>query len=300
MDAVLERRAWPKNIDRSIAPRLLRFVIAATLVLVALLGLFVLARRAAGGLVEPLPPLASVVTGAALATLAAGTRRILIDRRDVSPATHRRALQLSAVVSLALVPWAVGLAIPGAGGGMLALWGLLVVEEGWSWEVLLRRGRTTPSERAPQVAQSYRRQPELRAAEPGIDLSQVPTVPDWRAESDDRADLDELQRIMRRRLDGQEIVEGCLQIDLAPGQRHASAHVAICPPLPVKSLCHYEQSSGPEAEVKLGQQLAHGVRFDIKLARAAAAATRVAVDFSILPPRVDHADGKAEDDVESP
>ena len=50
------------------------------------------------------------------------------------------------------------------------------------------------------------------------------------------------------------------------GQRVAHVHVAFCPPLEHSPAIELRQSAGPPARLKLGQSLAHGARFELKLA----------------------------------
>jgi hypothetical protein len=77
------------------------------------------------------------------------------------------------------------------------------------------------------------------------------------------------------------MLAGWFSAELAAGQRHATAHVAICPPLAGTLACYAEQNDGPEAEVRIAQVLPQGVRFEIKLDRPQGEASRVGIEFSI-------------------
>jgi hypothetical protein len=81
--------------------------------------------------------------------------------------------------------------------------------------------------------------------------------------------------------DGSETIAGWLRAAVPAAARHATAHVAICPPFEGLPECFAEQMDGPPAQVKVAQVLPHGVRFEIKLDERAAEASDVLVEFSI-------------------
>ena len=88
------------------------------------------------------------------------------------------------------------------------------------------------------------------------------------------------QAIIRSLLaDGAENIVGTLRASFAPGQRAAIVHVGFCPPLAAVPEMEWEQSSGPEAEVKLTNVLPHGARFDVRLRRALDDAQQVEFAF---------------------
>ncbi|GAA4426225.1 hypothetical protein [Bremerella cremea] len=64
---------------------------------------------------------------------------------------------------------------------------------------------------------------------------------------------------------GQEQIHGLVRATFTPGQRHAYLHVGFCPPLPAVPHVELHQLEGPEVQIKPGQVLSNGVRFDLKL-----------------------------------
>ena len=90
-----------------------------------------------------------------------------------------------------------------------------------------------------------------------------------------------LQQMTRRREEQGEVIEGWLCVEFLPQQRHAAAHVAICPPLARTPVCYGEPADGLPAQVKVGQALPYGVRFEVKLDQPAEEAGSVTVEFSI-------------------
>jgi len=91
-----------------------------------------------------------------------------------------------------------------------------------------------------------------------------------------------MQQMTRERgADGKEIVSGWIRVEFAAGQRHATAHVAICPPFDAAPHCAVEAVDGPSAQVKVAQALPHGARLDLKLDEPAPDATSVVVEFAL-------------------
>jgi len=228
-----------QHLARQGACVLLALVVGAAL----LLGL----RRFTGALERPLAPATLFAVGLALVIAVLVTR--LIAARRFSP----RALQtIDIVASVALLLAALSLSLPGASTVGLALfWGALVGTEAAAWSPWRQRivGR---------IAQNL---------EPGDE----PEVP---AESE-RSNLDcttadecpgLLQRIVRTRTpEGLDTLSGWLGVELAAGQRSATAHVAFCPPFARAPQIEISADSETNARVKVAQVLAYGARFDVKL-----------------------------------
>src|SRR5262249_24395972 len=140
-------------------------------------------------------------------------------------------------------------------------WGLPLAEEALAWRRLLQD----------RAAQRVRPRRELA---PNADLpGPVPVSPD----ADDPAVT---AYLVRSKGAGGERIDGWLRVDILAGQRHASAHVAICPPFLRVPRCFAEAVDGPAAEVKIRQALPYGVRFDVKLERTAAQGGRVLLEFA--------------------
>lgn len=290
----IQRPLWATGAEGPLLLSLVRSAALAMLALVALLGLLLVARRASGALTEPLPPLALLAAGGLLGAAALLFRQLLVFPPTSLAASHQarpRAFKLSAMVSVVVALWALGLSGAGLGGGGLALWGLMLVEEGVSWE-LLRQSARTPIIDMPMLPLAGPAVPLIRTAAPAVlpgavwsSATQTEAEADVELEAcEAEAQRDEqlVQQHTRRRLDdGSEVLEGWLCVELAAGQRHATAHVAICPPLAGEPVCYAEQSDGPDAQVKVAQVMAHGARFEIKLDREQPEPSRVGIEFSI-------------------
>ncbi len=267
MDAlrVISRVAWPQ-IESSAVAKLVRTLAASWQGLLALAAILICLRRSSGALIQPLPPPVLVACGGLLATAALAFRAVF---STSLPGTDRRVTySVWAAPSVVLALWAASLSLDGsATSGLLGLWGLPLAEEGWSWGRLWRE-QAGPAPCAPG------RPPVVEARAPlGIALI---------GQADEELDATVTQQIVRRRQsDRSEAVEGWVRADLAVAQRHATAHVAICPPLDGLPECFAEQMAGPPAAIKVAQVLPYGVRFEIKLDKPAQEAASVVVEFSI-------------------
>ncbi len=71
----------------------------------------------------------------------------------------------------------------------------------------------------------------------------------------------------------QEQIHGLVRATFTAGQRHAYLHIGFCPPLPSVPHVELHQLEGPEVQIKPGQVLTSGVRFDLKLREAPAEMT---------------------------
>jgi hypothetical protein len=69
----------------------------------------------------------------------------------------------------------------------------------------------------------------------------------------------------RKTAEGDDLIEGWLRTALVAGQRTVHAHVSFCPPFVGTPELEFEQADGPAARVRLGQVLAYGARFEVKL-----------------------------------
>ncbi len=177
--------------------------------------------------------------------------------------------------------------------GLAALWTLAALEEVSSLRPLFLRH---PAElvRSPEGDTLQPEPVELPAAElqrgpfrgasvghspPEAKVADEPLHPSL---DDEPLEPTIVQQFVRRQgVDGGETIEGLLRAHVARGQRHATAHVAICPPLGRVGECFAEACDGPPSSVKVAQLLAHGVRFEIKLDEPAAEADSVVVEFAI-------------------
>jgi hypothetical protein len=251
-----------------VLPRLGRILAISAITLLAVMGLAVCFRRATGALVEPLSPAVLTGLGIMLAALALLFRRTFAAIAISRTATYA----LWAAPSAVLAIWIAAVSLPDSDTlGLVALVGTLLVEEGWSW------GRLRVRADRPSRPSSVRIEPPTARAAAGPLSGEVCHSPSIDAEPDEAV----MQNIVRRRDPSGEVIEGYVRVLLAASQRHAAAHVAICPPLDRVPECFAEQMDGPPATIKVAQVLPHGVRFEIKLDDPAPEPTSVIVEFSI-------------------
>ncbi len=261
------------TVDSLAVAALARAVAASGFSLLALGGVVILTRRLSGALAAPL----SFGTLLACACLLAAAG-LLFRAAFQPPALSRQRwgqYLFCAVPSVVLLLWAIGLSAPGTGGGLLALWGVLLLEEGWSWGQLRRRMPVAP--RLESTTSNLAELPRPVVAELGQSLTESESL----AEADEPDEAICQQVVRRRESDGSETIAGWLRAEVPAAARHATAHVAICPPFEGLPQCFAEQMDGPPAQVKVAQVLPHGVRFEIKLDEPGDLASDVLVEFSI-------------------
>lgn len=261
------------TVDSLAVAALARAVAATGFSLLALGGVVILTRRLSGALAAPL----SLGTLLACACLL-GAAALLFRAAFQPPARFRERWSeylFCALPSGVLLPWAIGLSAPGTGGGLIALWGVLLLEEGWSWGQLRRRMPVAP--RLESTTSNLAELPMSALSE----LDQFLTEPESLVETDEPDEAISQQVVRRRESDGSETIAGWLRADVPAAARHATAHVAICPPFDGLPQCFAEQMDGPPAQIKVAQVLPHGVRFEIKLDEPGALAADVLVEFSI-------------------
>lgn len=87
------------------------------------------------------------------------------------------------------------------------------------------------------------------------------------------------QQLTRATEGDQEQIHGLVRAQLVAGQRHAYVHLGFCPPLPALPHVELHQLDGPEAQIKTGQILTGGVRFDLKLREAPATEQTALFEF---------------------
>jgi hypothetical protein len=259
MDALAATRA-PLRATAAGMPRLAwlgRWLALSSLALLGVIGLVVCFRRATGALAEPLSPPVLLGLGVVLAALAVLFRRSL---DEVAAPAARWVVWLAPTVVLAI--WVAGVSLTTTSAwGLAALVGSLLLEEGWSW------GRWPPRSPTDVV------RPRVAAATPP---GARPLPP-----ADDEPLEAVTQRLVRRREAGGEVIEGLVRVEFAAAQRHATAHLAICPPLARLPQCFAEQADGPAARIKVAQVLTCGVRIDLKLDQPAAEPAEVLVELVI-------------------
>lgn len=255
------------RLDAPVLAKLGRMLALSAVGLLAVTGLVVCLRRATGALVEPLAPGVLAGVGVVLAALAMLFRRAFSSR----PRSRAAGYALCAAPSVVLAIWAAAVSLAGSDAlGLVVLFGALLLEEGYSWGRLSVRGDLSSQRgNGPAVP--------LAVSTVTIPSDEVRGVLSTDAASDETI----TQHVVRRHDAAGEVIEGWLRVDFAAAQRHATAHLAICPPLDCVPQCFAEQMDGPPARIKVAQVLEHGVRFELKLDQPAVEPARVVVEFSI-------------------
>lgn len=72
------------------------------------------------------------------------------------------------------------------------------------------------------------------------------------------------QKLVRAIDSDEHQVHGLVRATFQPGQRYAYLHIGFCPPLPAVPHVELHQLEGTEVQIKTGQVLTNGVRFDLK------------------------------------
>ncbi len=257
-----------RRFDAPVLARLGRVLALSALGMLVVAGLVIFTRRAAGALSQPLSPAVLAALGLALAGLA------VLFRRTFSgiPIARATAYVLWAAPSVVLLIWAAAVSLEGSDTlGLVALFGVLLLEEGYSWgrlpakfDVPQQRGKTPIASLDPRPV----------VVPPADEVGDVAAL---------EADRDEAvtQHVIRRQDGTGEAIEGWLRVEFAAAQRHATAHLAICPPLDRVPECFAEQMDGPPAQIRIAQVLAYGVRFEIRLDQPSEEPASVFVEFSI-------------------
>lgn len=197
-------------------------------------------RRLDGSLVHSPRPAALAAAALVLAGLAAGFRLL------VRPAG--RTVWLPSVLLVAI-----GLALTTLDGPLLgeaAFWAIAVAAEFFS----LNPGRGTKSP-SPCVAPPP---PAFPNSDPSVITQEF---------------------VRSHSTDGFDTIRGRLRIDVLPGQRQGQEHLTFCPPFSEPPELELEQTSGPDAAIRVDQSLAFGARIEWKLAKQAVEADAIELEF---------------------
>jgi hypothetical protein len=243
--------------------------------LLLLVSLLLAARRLAGALTQALAlPTLLLVAGAlvGLAVLVRLAIRFTLGKR----AWSRSDLAVGVALSIALVTMAAALSLPGTWWtGLLAMWGLVALEEAWAWgrwpqtpgsgrHVAPRDEPIGGSGKEPPGGEVDSDQREFRVDPPHEGVRPAESMP---PETDEPPDEEVTQQLTRSRAaDGSETLSGWLRVVLAAGQRNTNLHVAFCPPFLRTPHVSVDQVDGPETRIKTVQILPYGARCDLKLA----------------------------------
>jgi hypothetical protein len=264
------------SISRVVAPALTattlrRWLALFAVSLIAATAVVLLARRIAGALAEPLSALPLIATAAILVGTAAAIR------------TQVQQRSIAVLLSAGLIAIATSLTLPGSSWlGLIVLWLSVVGEEVWAWrprdvrpanhiDVAWRHAVDLPDSPKPQlVAPKLSLVDEIAdATEPWTDEA---TPADWT-----NSNLTQ-QLNYRRTAEGMSI-EGWARAEFADGQRTATLHTAFCPAFSRAPQVEGEPLDGPDCEIVPTVTLPWGVRWEVKLDRAAKEATSVVLGF---------------------
>jgi len=245
------------------AAELGRWSVGTAVALLATAAVLVGWRRLAGALVSPLEPAALLGVGALVAVAAAGVRTVWhYIPGECKPVRLGWLVLVVPLVSVAALGAA--LTMPGtAGGGLIAFWVCLFVEESWAWRPVVWRTQRGKGEGGRGIG-PLTPHPSL------LTPHSSPLTPHPSPLAEDVLPDDVLQQLTRSRAaDGTEQVQGWLRMRFASGQRTAIVHVAFCPPFEKTPELAVEQLDGPPMRIKTAQLLPYGVRLDLKLGTAA-------------------------------
>ncbi|PQO39202.1 hypothetical protein C5Y96_04920 [Blastopirellula marina] len=176
-------------------------------------------------------------------------------------------IAIAPFVSAILIARAVTFAPPTEFATFL-LWFAILTQEGLTLSLFVT---TIFGDRIDQLLSRLETKPAAPLLTPAlkIELEESPSIADEPIE-EESFDLPPgvTQQLTRATEAGQEQIHGLVRAKFVSGQRHVYLHVGFCPPLP--SIPHVElhQLEGPDVQIKPGQILTNGVRFDLKLREA--------------------------------
>jgi hypothetical protein len=232
-----------------------------------MLSLLLLSRRVAGALVEPLPLVPWLLTGLIIALWLRWSATSLPDGFAAPLVARFPVAWLSPAIAGLL---GVALWLPGTRLSALAGYAAIVAV-GSSRRLVLPWRRIWPTRLRPAIGWPFETPSSRDSADSGGEEPAAVALPPA-----------VVQQLIRRRDPGEaESLRGSVRADFVAGQRMASAHVAICPPFVGQPHCHVAVAAGPAAEVRVASALPFGVRFEIKLAQAAAAPASVVIEFAV-------------------
>jgi hypothetical protein len=283
--------------SRSPAELLARAAAAACLSGLALATVILLARRAAGMLVEPLGPTPLAVAGLLIALLALLAQW---PRWTSSAARHDRRVRVADVLSLGApltlaILLAAAVTLPGTPlFAAVLLWlPLAIGQSAIAWlyrrRFAARHGMPRDENARPHESnadESNAAEHTLHSALPTICDDAKPranSIADEDSDTDTDAPLphDVTQRWTRRSVDGVDVLEGTARAAFRAGERVANLHVGVCPPFAappdVIAETIAEADDGVDAAIKVAEALPFGLRLEVRLARQAEAATSVLV-----------------------
>jgi hypothetical protein len=268
---------------------LARWSVGTLLGMLAIAAVVLFGRRLAEALDRPLPPAALLGAGMMVATAALGARVLWHHVVACSPQSKRLDRLIRWFTPAAVLAVGAALSLPDTSpSGLVALWGVLIVGEGCAALPAARRrwlgdGQRLPEQRLPPSARRVRVDPAQTPSPHAPDaLTTLPLDP----LTEDPLTKDALpgevtqQLVRSRAADGSDVLSGRLRVELAPGGRTASVHVAFCPPFGRTPNLEVRQLDGPDGRIKTAQLLPYGARFDLKLAQPSEEPSAVLLQFT--------------------
>ena len=251
-----------------LSPLMARGLIAVAIGSLALLALLLLSRWSA--MVRPLPTPALLMVSGSLAICVVGVVSLWNAAWPSMARDHDRRWQL-AILSLT--------------GGLLLLIGIVLTTSALSQTALAALWLPI------LIAVAILAQSAWRVYQPGnafpdrptgfLRLDRARSAPPASTSVTPAADEQTTQQLSRGRgLDGSDWLQGRLLVAFVPGQRTATMHVAFCPPFALLPRLQATAESTSGAKVKVAQVLAHGARFELKLATAASRPTTEWLTFT--------------------
>lgn len=244
--------------QRATARMTIQHAIANVLVLLLAVGALTLAvRRLTGSLVEPLSPTGFVLVTLVGAWMAGVARFAFLPRLERWPHgmwTWRRFLAINVLPTGSLLAIVAALAVPGTSPRAVVV-ALLVVaaEELLAW---------------------WAARPVASRSNPTFEHATPLTPPAGNAAAGNTAVISApesfYQIVVRTRSDeGSERLEARCRTVFQPGQRHATEHLAFCPPFAAAPEITCEVLEGARARIRVTRSFAHGARLELRLPSAA-------------------------------
>jgi hypothetical protein len=283
--AWLHGTTWAKDPDE--ARRFtMRVGVVAVLAMMAAIGGLLAARRVSGNAARDLPLMLLAPTAAMAAAMVFGARLAWREAAN-PPSSPAGALWPHLAGTIALALFAVGCSYPGQRLADWIVWLPPIGLDAWAGYALLQRQR---AQRGISLRQLPPAVPTHNLNTNGLTQPAAVLVTENLDGDEGLVLLQELRRL--RSGDGIETIAATLRAEFVTGQRHTILHVGFCPPLSHLPRVEVEAADGPEAEVRVVQAFAHGVRLEVRLARPAEKDCWVLVELTATPQSPGLADDK--------
>ncbi|MCU0977558.1 MAG: hypothetical protein MUF25_00140 [Pirellulaceae bacterium] len=253
--------------------------------LLLVLGTWLLLRRCAGALEQPLDLPELLATALLLSVWSGGVRWGWHAGRKIRPDRSARIHHVFGLMTaVGVLEFGAALSLPGTSAGALGtFWSLLLATEAaWGFAYHARPSAEFPprnvfSARDQERAVSSPAWTGGTAASPtALPLIESGTEGD----ADELLAADESLRLSRiRDSRGGEIVSGLVRCSFEPGERQRDVHLAFCPPL--RQVPHFsvEQVEGPPARIRTSLVEPFGVGLEVKLTSFSSEPTSVQIQF---------------------